>query len=61
MSFAKNVKPKSRTIRDPFCTVCEQFLIGNGSIAHPWRCDCGVYEFDHKAFEYSLPQKQKKD
>lgn len=44
MIGVKEVVLKSRKVRDEFCTVCETFLTGNGSIVYPWKCECGTYE-----------------
>lgn len=42
----KNVMLKTRKIRDNYCKICQTFLLGDGSIAHPYECVCGTYEYD---------------
>lgn len=41
-------KPVYRQIKvvEPFCPMCAERLIGNNSLAHPWRCSCGEWESD---------------
>lgn len=58
MSFSKNVIAKKRSIYQEFCKLCETFLGGNGSIASPWKCQCGVYEYDYNSNTYVLNKKE---
>lgn len=44
MSFPKNVTYRMAKRREPYCTVCNEFLWGNGSEVSPYKCSCGVYE-----------------
>lgn len=51
---------KSHTVKDKFCTICQEFLDGNGSLVHPYECNCGRYEYDWKEQAYKVvPQKGK--
>lgn len=40
------VKYKAHSVRDPFCTLCNTFLSGDGSMVLPYKCECGTYEYD---------------
>lgn len=55
MNGVPEVIYKSHTVRDEFCTVCQSFLLGNGSMVLPWRCACGEYEFDWAKVGYVHP------
>ena len=46
MLGVKEVISKKRSVYDEFCTICQEFLGGNGSIVYPWTCGCGTYTFE---------------
>jgi hypothetical protein len=41
---------KYKTIKKtvPFCDKCNQEIKGNGSLATPYCCDCGLWEWNGK-------------
>lgn len=61
MSFPKTVTYKSHKVRDLYCTVCNTFLGGDGSMMVPYHCDCGKYVFDWTDFELTLEPKEKEE
>jgi hypothetical protein len=56
MLGCKQVILKAHTVRDEYCTVCKEFLTGNGSMVSPWKCGCGTYEFDWRKSGYKHPK-----
>src|SRR3990167_1969775 len=36
------------------CPQCEEEFIGNGSIANPYQCSCGNWQWDSDEFNYIL-------
>lgn len=58
MSFSTNVKQKLVKRYEPFCTTCQYFLWGNGSLATPYECECGVYEYTLDGFQYVLKEEK---
>lgn len=30
-----------------FCPICDAQLLGNNSLANPWYCRCGVWEYNY--------------
>ena len=38
----------------PFCTICKERLLGNGSRVLPYRCSCGEWKVDIQTGEYNL-------
>lgn len=66
MAMPDNVIRKIHHVYDYYCTTCNRFLWGDGSIVLPYRCDCGEYsDFDFRAGAYKLvkpaPQPTQKD
>lgn len=57
MINVKEVIRKKRSVYDEYCTVCEEFLSGDGSIVRPWKCGCGEYTFDWiEGWQHPKPQ-----
>lgn len=46
MLGVKQVIYKTHKIKSQYCTICETFLSGDGSIGSSWECDCGVYKLE---------------
>ncbi len=44
-------------LREPHCTECGEHLIGNNSMISPYRCSCGVWEYDMKNIDFKLKSK----
>ncbi len=42
----------------PFCESCQKEIQGNGSIATPYYCDCGLWEFNYIKNDYLLNEKK---
>lgn len=40
------------------CPKCEQQLLGNGSNATPYKCDCGEWKWDYEFEEYKIISKK---
>lgn len=58
MIGVKEVVYKTRKVKDEYCTVCETFLTGNGSLVYPWKCERGTYDFDWgKGWTHPLTKK----
>jgi len=40
------MEPKYKKIKvsRPHCPKCDEDLLGNNSMALPWRCSCGIWE-----------------
>jgi hypothetical protein len=47
-------KYKMRKLLQAFCEKCDTWIEGNGSIATPFWCICGLYEYDHDTRGYKL-------
>ena len=48
---------KKVKIPKPHCGECGERLEGNGSIARPYKCSCGEWEYDREKGEYKLRNK----
>lgn len=61
MIGVKEVVYKTRKVKAEYCTVCETFLSGNGSLILPWKCECGEYKFDWSGgWSHPKPKKEGK-
>ncbi len=45
---------KRATVTIPFCSVCESEILGNGSMITPYKCKCGVWEYDTQTMKYEV-------
>lgn len=59
MLGVKQVIFKSRKVQSEFCTICEEFLSGDGTIVRGWECECGNYEFSWSEGRYLHPTEVK--
>jgi hypothetical protein len=57
--FCKDVIMKPVRRWENWCTVCESFLGGHGSVGYPYRCLCGEYDFDFRLGRYKHPKEVK--
>jgi hypothetical protein len=57
MMFPPSVKHVSVVTKEPWCSVCESFLKGDGSVITPRKCKCGTYEYSYSERNYQLKPK----
>lgn len=57
--FGQEVVAKARKSYDYWCKICEQFLMGNGSIVTPYRCNCGEYKYSFELRQYVHPKEER--
>ena len=38
----------------PYCDDCDNRIIGNGSLILPYKCKCGIWEYDEAQHDYVL-------
>lgn len=50
------VQHKARKTHDYFCSKCQQFLQGNGSVITPYKCACGEYKYNFERRMYVHPK-----
>jgi tRNA(Ile2) C34 agmatinyltransferase TiaS len=43
-----------KSILVPHCPQCGEQLRGNGSVAVPYECKCGIWEFDFEISKYKI-------
>jgi len=53
------MKPIYKRVRQlvPHCPTCEQELEGNGSLAFPYTCACGIWEYQwtgNSDYDYAI-------
>jgi hypothetical protein len=53
-----NLVSKYRKVLDYYHETCGKFLSGNGSMAFPYTCDCGTWEYDIDHYGWRLKKKQ---
>lgn len=45
---------KKVKVAKPHCPQCQEMLRGNGSIASPYQCKCGVWQFNYNSGEFDV-------
>lgn len=45
---------KKVTEKKPFCSICNEQLVGNGSVMYPYKCSCGEWQFNGYNNKYEL-------
>jgi len=52
---------KQVKVQMPHCPTCKEQLTGNGSIAYPYCCSCGIWKPNWVTHEYIIVPKQSLD
>lgn len=51
----RKIDYQMRTVSAPCCTVCDEVLMGIGTVARPYNCSCGTWEnTEQDPFNYTV-------